>query len=145
LDEVTERVRSLAEVACARNGVDCVDAVVKRGKTTLVRVTVDADAGVDLDRCADVSAALSRLLDADDPLEGRYTLEVTTPGADRPLFSAKDFRRNVGRPIRGGTDAEPIEGAILEVGDDSVTLASAQGTQTVPLASLRGARVVFPW
>lgn len=145
MDEMTERVRSLAEVACARNGVELVQADVKRGRTTLVRVTVDADEGVDLDRCAAVSNALGRLLDADDPIENRYTLEVSTPGADRPLESVRDFRRNVGRPIRAGSDAEPIEGTILEVSDDAVSLATGSDTKTLPIHTLRGARIVLPW
>ena len=145
MDEMTERVRSLAEIVCERHGVDLIRADVKRGRTTLVRVTVDADAGVDLDRCAEVSTALSRLLDADDPVPGRYTLEVTTPGADRPLENARDFRRNVGRPIRGGTDTEPIEGTILDVTDEAVRLRTDGDETTVPIHALRGARVVFPW
>ena len=145
MDEVIERVRSLAEAVCARTGVELIEADVKRGRTTLVRVTVDADQGVDLDRCAQVSNALSRLLDADDPIENRYTLEVSTPGADRPLESVRDFRRNLGRPIKAGTDAAPIEGTILEVSDDAVSLSVNGEPTTLPIHSLRGARIVLPW
>jgi ribosome maturation factor RimP len=145
VDETTERVRSLADVACSRHGVEMVSCEVKRGRTTLVRVTVDSDAGPDLDACADVSSTLSRLLDADDPIPQRYTLEVTTPGADRPLMSARDFRRNVGRPIRGGSETEPIQGTILEVSDDQVSLDTDGDKQTLPIHALKGARVVLPW
>lgn len=145
MDEVTERVQSLAEIACAKHGVEHVRTEVKRGRTTLVRVTVDADEGVDLDRCAKISNAMSRLLDADDPIQHTYTLEVTTPGADRPLQTERDFRRNLGRPIKAGTDADPIEGTILEVTDETVSLGSKDGTLTLPIDQLRGARIVFPW
>lgn len=145
MDEMTERVASLAEIACARHGVEHVRTEVKRGRTTIVRVTVDADAGVDLDRCAEVSTALSRLLDADDPIQNRYTLEVTTPGADRPLESVRDFKRNVGRPIRAGSDADPIEGTILDVTDDEVRLDAGGDQKTLPITALRGARIVLPW
>jgi len=146
VDELAERVHSLAEAACARHDVELVDAAVKRGRTTLVRVTVDSEEGVDLDTCAAVSESLSRLLDADDPLPERYTLEVTSPGADRPLRTSRDFRRNLGRPIRVRSGDSETTGECVAVDEESVTLRAEDGQDaTVALASIDDARVVLPW
>jgi ribosome maturation factor RimP len=69
-----ERVRSLAEPVLARHGADLVELQVRRGRTNLVRVIADRADGIDLDTCARVSEEVSRLLDAEDPIPGRYTL-----------------------------------------------------------------------
>lgn len=142
-----DRVRALADAACAAHDAECLSVEVKRGRTSLVRVVVDADAGVDLDRCASISSQLSRMLDADDPIPWHYTLEVSTPGADRPLTAPREFRRNIGRPLRiatAETDA-PIEGTLVAVDEDAVTLQTDGGEIAVPLGSVSDARVVFQW
>lgn len=145
MDEVAERIRSLAEAACARHGVDLVDAEVKRGRTSLVRVTIDTDEGVDLDTCAEVSNMLSRLLDSDDPLPERFTLEVSSPGADRPLRTERDFRRNIGRTIEVRTADDQVQGETLATDSDSVTIRTEAGEETIALSDIEDARVVLPW
>lgn len=139
-------MRSLAEAACARHGVECLDAVVKRGRTAVVRITVDREDGVDLDACAAVSQSLSRLLDADDPISGHYTLEVTTPGADRPLRASRDFARNRGRQVRVRTADGEITGVVVRAEPEAAVLTLEDGSEAnIPLASILDARVVLPW
>lgn len=145
MDKVAERIRSLAEAACAQKGIDLVDVSLKRGRTTLLCLTVDSDKGVDVDTCAAVSNALGRMLDADDPLPERYTLEVATPGADRPLKTPRDFRRNIGRPLSIKTADQEIVGDCLSVDEESVTINTPQGEKTLTLESIEDARVVLPW
>ena len=65
-----------------------------------LRVYIDSPAGVNVDDCARVSRQLSALLDVEDPLPGQYTLEVSSPGLDRPLVTPEDFRRFVGETIK---------------------------------------------
>ncbi|MFP5225929.1 MAG: ribosome maturation factor RimP [Actinomycetota bacterium] len=147
MTDLDDRVRELAAAACAANACECLEVEVKRGRTNLVRVTVDSDAGVDLDRCAEVSNQLSRMLDADDLIPFSYTLEVTTPGADRPLKAPREFARNIGRPLRivTQTDSKPTEGKLVSVREDEVTLEIDGDEVAVPLAKIEDARVVFPW
>lgn len=65
-----------------------------------LRVYIDGPAGVNVDDCARVSRQLSALLDVEDPLPGQYTLEVSSPGLDRPLVKPEDFKRYLGETIK---------------------------------------------
>lgn len=139
---LTERVRSLAEPVLGRHDAELVELAVKRGPTYLVRLTVDREQGIDLETCAKVSEELSRLMDADDPIPGHYTLEVTSPGADRPLQSERDFRRNHGRNVRVvKATGEQVEGPIESVDEGRVKV----GGDWVSLADVAKAKIVLPW
>lgn len=145
--DLDDRVRALADAACSAHDAECLGVEVKRGRTSLVKVTIDREEGIDLDCCAKISNQISRMLDADDPIPFAYTLEVTTPGADRPLKAPREFQRNLGRPLRILTDAgrSTTEGVLVAVDEDAVTLKTEGGEIAVPLASVQDARVVFPW
>jgi ribosome maturation factor RimP len=102
--------------------------VTPAGRRSVVRVVVDRDEGVTLDDIAEVSRAVSDVLDANDDGMGRaYVLEVTSPGVDRPLTEPRHWRRNVGRLVTvavgpaGGADE--VTGRITDVHDTGVTLA----------------------
>ena len=110
-----------------------------------MRVVADRDEGIDLETCALVSRELSRMLDADDPIVGRYTLEVTSPGLDRSLRTPRDFRRVVGRKVRVVLALGQHEGTLEEVGEDRVRLATPSGPVEVALAEMKNAKVVLPW
>jgi ribosome maturation factor RimP len=140
-----ERVRSLAEPILARHGAELVELIVRRGRTQLVRIVADRPGGIDLETCAQVSDDLSRLLDAEDPIAGRYTLEVTSPGLNRPLKRPDDFRRNLGRRVRIVLARAQHEGEVIQVRDDSVTLATDRGEVSIPLADVANAKVLLPW
>jgi ribosome maturation factor RimP len=146
VNDLEERVRSLAEPVLVRHGAELVDVQVKRGRTQLVRVVADQPGGITLDVCARVSAELSRMLDADDPIEGRYTLEVTSPGLDRPLRTEADFAKNAGRKIKIVlASGRHEEGIVEEVGSDRVKVASAGGSTWVPYGDIAKATLVLPW
>ncbi len=140
-----ERVRSLVEPVLARHDAELVELSVRRGRTQMVRVVADREGGIDLDTCAVVSRELGRMLDADDPIAGRYTLEVTSPGLGRPLRTPADFRRVVGRRVRVVLAQSQHEGTLEEVGDDRVRLTTERGAVEVPLADVANAKVVLPW
>ena len=96
-----QRVRQALEPVIARAGFDLEDVeVVPAGRRSVVRVVVDRDGGVDLDAVADISRDISAALD-EDPVTGDapYTLEVTSPGVDRPLTEPRHWRRAVGRLV----------------------------------------------
>lgn len=140
-----ERVRSLAEAVLARHEAELVDLQVSRGRSNLVRLVVDRNEGIDLDTCATISDQLSRMLDADDPIPGRYTLEVTSPGADRPLKTQRDFDRNIGRPLHVQTDVTEFEGTLDQVEPDRIRLSTKDGEQWIDVAAIKTAKVVLPW
>ena len=95
-----EEVRDLAQAVARRRQLRLWDVEVGgRPGRTIVRVFVDADDGVDLDTVAEVSEEISRGLDLRDPIAGRYTLEVSSPGLERKLRSPEHFALSVGRKV----------------------------------------------
>ena len=146
MNDLEERVRSLAEPVLTRHGAELVDVQVKRGRTQLIRIVADQPGGITLDVCAEVSKELSRMLDADDPIPGRYTLEVTSPGLDRPLKSEADFKKNAGKNVKVVLVSGRHEGGIVEdVRSDRVTLARDGGRVDIPLDQIAKATLVLPW
>jgi ribosome maturation factor RimP len=117
--------------------------IIPAGRHRLLRVVVDRDGGLDLDAVAVASRELSTALDADSVMgDTTYTLEVTSPGVDRPLTEARHWRRAVGRlveaPLRdGGT----VRGRIIAADDTAVTFTVDAAEQVVPLSDLGSGRM----
>ncbi|MED0674574.1 MULTISPECIES: ribosome maturation factor RimP [Aneurinibacillus] len=88
----------------------------KEGANWFLRVYIDKEGGVDIEDCGRVSEKLSKKLDEADPIPGAYFLEVSSPGAERPLKKEKDFERAVGRHVHV-TTYEPINGAKVFEGE----------------------------
>lgn len=154
VDSLVAEVRELAEPLTAEHGVDLLDVEVKgqRG-SRVVRVVVDSETGVGVDTCAEVSRDLERRLDEADPVAGRYTLEVTSPGATRPLTTPRDLRRNVGRSVRvvrtgdavAAGAAGEVTGELIAVDEHGITLDVDGEAISLPLSDVEHARVVLPW
>ncbi|MFE7545262.1 ribosome maturation factor RimP [Streptomyces platensis] len=98
----SERLRGLLEPLIAARDLDLEEIeVTPAGKRRVLRIVVDSDEGVQLDECAELSREASQVLDDSDVMGGApYTLEVTSPGADRPLTELRHYRRAVGRLIK---------------------------------------------
>jgi ribosome maturation factor RimP len=103
------------------------------GKRQLLRIVVDSDHGVSLDDAADVSRDISALLDAGSVLgETPYTLEVSSPGVDRPLTEPRHWRRARGRLVKVKVTGEgAVEGRVLAADADGVTLGLSAGKGAV--------------
>jgi ribosome maturation factor RimP len=129
-DPATSRLAGWIGPVVADAGYDLEELVVTpAGRRSVVRVVVDRDAGVTLDDIAEVSRAVSDVLDSNDDGMGRtpYVLEVTSPGVDRPLSEPRHWRRNTGRLVTvtvGPAGArEEITGRVTAVTDTGVDLA----------------------
>lgn len=109
-DGVAEVVRGVAQRVTDSRGFEFVDAEVKKDRSgMLLRLYVDKEGGIGLDDLQTVSEEVSAILDAEDPISGPYTLEVSSPGLDRPLKALADYRRFVGRLVKVSS-YEPVEG-----------------------------------
>jgi len=146
------RVLELAEQVAAGHGVEVLEAQLRRqGRSQVLSVVLDADAPVEADVVEQVSKELSGVLDADDPVPGSYVLEVTTPGLERPLHSARDFRRQLGHEVhvtRAGAEAgaaASVQGVVVAVDDEAVTLSAAGSHLRVALSDVVRGKVVLPW
>lgn len=142
-----DAISALAAPIVADAGADLED-VELRGQrgSRLVRIVVDRDGGVDVDLITALSRDLGTALDAEDLVEGRYTLEVSSPGATRPLRSGRDFDRNQGRPVRISRVGQPeLTGTVITADDHAVTLDVDGDHISVPLDEVDHGRVVLPW
>ncbi len=143
-DRVRELVAPLAEAA----SVDLYD-VEHHGGT--VRVLVDNDGGIDLKAIARLSRSLGRALDEHDLIPGRYTLEVSSPGLERPLRTVDHFRRAAGSEVRlktrpGFEGPRRLTGVLEAVADDGVDLRGDDGQVCrIAFGQLASARTVFEW
>lgn len=143
-----DRVRELATPILAEAGLDLYDLDFAGG---VLSVLVDREGGADIDAIAKVSRAISRALDEHDLIAGHYTLEVGTPGLERPLRTPEHFARAVGSTVkvktRPGTEGERrLAGTIVAADADTVTVATAEGTQrTVRFDEIERARTTFEW
>jgi len=157
-----ESVRPIAERVVRSHGYDLFDLQLRRESIGLVlRVVIDfparraADGSVEVEPlehsigigdCQRVSHDLGTVLDVEDAIEGHYTLEVSSPGADRPLRSPDDFRRFVGRPAKIVV-AEAVEGQmhfdgrLLAVEGEDVVLECGKKTKRIPLARVSRAKL----
>jgi ribosome maturation factor RimP len=128
--QARDHLLDLLRPVVAEAGYDLEDvAVTAAGRRSLVRVTVDADGGIDLDAVAVVSRLVSDALDADANTPGSpralansYVLEVSSPGVDRPLTEPRHWRRATGRLVRVEVDGRQLSGRIGSVDDSGVTL-----------------------
>ncbi|CAM3422590.1 ribosome maturation factor RimP [Cytobacillus oceanisediminis] len=110
MSKVTETVEELVTPIVDELNLELVDIeYVKEGKDWFLRVFIDKETGVDIEECGLVSEKLSEKLDAADPIPYNYFLEVSSPGAERPLKKDKDFVKAVGKNVFIKT-YEPIDG-----------------------------------
>lgn len=137
----TERIAELLRPSLTHLGVDLVDVVWSgRGRGAVLRVVIDRSGGVTLDDCERVSNAASAVLDAADPIDSSYRLEVSSPGAERPLRSVDEWRAALGRRVNvrlhSGDGERVIEGTLVALSlqsapEESQTEAAVRGTADV--------------
>ncbi|MEU2158562.1 ribosome maturation factor RimP [Streptomyces sp. NPDC019396] len=126
----SERLRGLLEPLVSAADLDLEEIEVSRaGRRRVLRVVVDSEEGVDLDACAELSRVISERLDETDAMgDGEYQLEVTSPGAERPLREHRHYVRAKGRLARfqltapDGSPAGELVARILDVDDEGLDL-----------------------
>lgn len=107
--------------------------LLQQGRYSLLRVYIEREEGVTIEDCEKVSRQVSALLDVEDPIAGEYTLEVSSPGVDRPLFSVEQYAKYVGSEVnlklRQALDGRrKFKGQIIKVSGDIVGLL-VEGTE----------------
>ena len=145
---IVERVNQLVEPICADLGVDLFDVDHAGG---ILRVTVEREGGVDIGTISLITRELSRALDHDDPIPGRYTLEVSSPGLERPLRRQTHFVRSVGQRIKVKTKPHVegerrLEGTLAAATDDGIQLVGDDGmTRALAYDDIERANTIFEW
>jgi ribosome maturation factor RimP len=151
---VLDEVRDLAEAVARRRHLRLWDVEMAGAPgRSVVRVFVDGESGaVDLDTVAEVSEEISRALDLRDPIPGRYTLEVSSPGLERTLRAPEHFEASVGKRITVKTreilhgNGHRIDGKLVDADGEAVKVAVDDEAQVaVPYDAIKSARTVFEW
>ena len=149
---VVERVKALAHPILSSLGLDLVEVEQKGGRgRALFRIYIDKAGGVTLQDCEQASIYLGHALDVEDPIPFPYTLEVSSPGLDRPLKRPGDYQRAIGKSVRIKL-IRPMEGQGALVGrlvaaaEDRITVEIESGQRyEIPLMDIHHTRLEIEW
>jgi ribosome maturation factor RimP len=145
-DPRLEAIRQVAQPLLAEKQVELVELALRRhGGQLVVRFLVDKVGGVTIQDCARLNQLIGEALDAADWMNDSYTLEVSSPGLDRPLISKRDFERAIGEAVEvelseGVRGSRQIAGPLLAVQHEAIVVTTPSGNVTVPLTQIRQAR-----
>lgn len=141
--DVIARVQHLVEPLLISDDLELVDVQLENGS---LQVFVDRPGGLDLEAISLLSSRISAILDEHDPIPGRYVLEVSSPGLERPLRRPEHFLRFVGTTVsvktRPGVEGERRQKAVLEVADDD---GIELGGRRLSYDDIETARTIFEW
>ena len=145
-----ERISGLIAPTLEAMGFELVRVMSTGGRRPTLQVMAERldRAGMTVDDCAEISRAVSAILDVEDPIKEAYQLEVSSPGIDRPLIKPADFERFAGFEARVETDRliegqRKFKGRLLGVEEGVVRLALPEGERMLPLSSIRKAKLVL--
>lgn len=126
--ELDAEIRKLAEAKLSPDQflVDVLISARKGPKKVLI--VVDGDNGINIEDCAEISRYVSKALDESGLIDDNYLLEVTSPGVEHPISSRRQYIKNIGRNLKVNAGGGVIEGKLVAVGDDSITLARETGS-----------------
>ncbi len=146
--DIAARVEELAGGVVRAQGLELVHVeFLPKGKTAILRLYIDKPGGVNVDDCQRASRHLSLLLEVEDFIDQQYILEVSSPGIERPLFKAGDYRRFSGREIRL-LACEKVEGRrkftglLKGISEGVVTLECQGSSYRIPLEKVKKANLV---
>ena len=145
---IIQQIESLVEPLCDSEGLELVHIEYQReAGGRVLRLYIDRTAGVSIDDCVNISRQLNDLLDVNLDNIGPYTLEVTSPGPERPLSKLKDYDRFKGRKAKIRT-RQPIDeqknftGTIIGTTAEQIKLSSNEKTVVIPFGHIAKARLV---
>ncbi|MEM8949423.1 MAG: ribosome maturation factor RimP [Pseudomonadota bacterium] len=145
-----DKISELIEPTLTAMGYELVRVMSTGGRRPTLQVMAERldRAGMTVDHCAEISRAVSAILDVEDPIAGAYELEVSSPGIDRPLIKPVDFERFAGFVARVETDRlidgqKKFKGQLLGIENEAVRLVLPEGERDIPLNAIRKAKLVL--
>jgi ribosome maturation factor RimP len=144
----TNKLHALLEPSVTGLGYELWGCVfLSQGQHSMLRVYIDSEHGINVDDCERVSRQISAVLDVEDPVMGSYTLEVSSPGLDRPLFKLEHFQRFIGSRVElhlhtGLNKQKHFKGILVEVIEDNIVLAIAGEKIVIALDNIVKAKIL---
>ncbi len=146
-EDIKQQVIDLIEKPLRQEGCELVDIVLSRYRNNwTLRLFIFSDNGTTIDQCARISRIVRDIFEGTTLLESGYNLEVSSPGLDRPLTTARDFKHRVGETVRiEFVDPQVKEGTaeIVSATDSEVQFKNGTGVFTVGLAEIEKATIIF--
>ncbi len=151
MQDIENKIRQVIAPIVEEEAVDLVDLEIRGTKSNpIIRVFVDVPGGISIDRCVRLSREFENAIELQNPTLKRYRLEVSSPGIDRPLKTARDFERNLGRLVKvrflEGEQVRSLQGEIAEVNAQRLVLKTASEEMVpIPLAAIQKALIQIRW
>ena len=146
-DTVKNKVIELIEGPLTEEGCELADVVLSRYKNnSTLKIYVYSANGVDIDECARLSKIVGDVIDGTDLFESGYTLEVSSPGLDRPLKTSRDFKYRVGETVRVhfvDPKKKKLTAEIVSADETSVALKDDCDTYEIELADIEKAKIIY--
>lgn len=148
MKQAPEHLVSLIEPIVEGLGYECVGIEYNpHPKHGLLRIYIDSDNGILVEDCTRVSHQVSGVMDVEDPIQGNYHLEISSPGEDRPFFKVSQFERYIGSMVlvnlfKAINGRKKITGLIKKVEDNVITLQEGEQVFEVPFDAMSKARLV---
>ena len=144
VDQLTDMLRPAAEaLGYEFLGVE----YIPQGKHSILRIYIDHENGINVDDCASVSHQASGILEVEDPIASQYTLEVSSPGLERPLFTLEHFKKFVGSKVNlrchvGVNGRRKFKGELSAVEDELLIVNVDNETFEIDFGDVDGAHLV---
>lgn len=128
-------------------GVELYDIITtKDNDRNIFRIFITSKDGINLDKCAEVSRLISPILDIDEPMYGKYALEVSSPGIERKLKKTQHYKASIGSLIRiKDFDKNILEGELLSADDNEITVKAEHGNEIITYDEISSASTYFEW
>lgn len=127
--ELLDEIRNIATSKLTDPSQFLVDVVLsaRKGPKKLL-IIIDGDNGITIDDCGNISREIAKVLDDSNLMDENYMLEVSTPGVDHPLKFHRQYKKNIGRKLKVKMADKTIEGKLIDVKDDVITLSQETGS-----------------
>lgn len=147
LSTIEQQLTELISVPVAALGFELVGIEFIRSRQSTLRIYIDSENGINVDDCADVSHQVSAVLDVEDPITSAYTLEVSSPGLDRPLFVTEHYQQFIGEEVlltlrMGMQNRRRWVGQIKSAVGETITVTVDGQDETFALSNIQKANLV---
>ncbi len=135
------------EIAVQGCGAEVYDIVtLKENDKNVFRIYVTAKGGISLDKCAEISRMVSPILDIEEPMQGNYNLEVSSPGIERKLKKPQHYKASIGEKVKlKDFNKDTIKGELIFADDNEIKIKTEHGEEIIAYDEISTASTYFEW
>jgi len=150
LEDISAQLQNIVEQVLSRENIELVEFEFHASRVnSAINVFVDCSDGLTVGKCAQLNRVLSDELDAADVIPGRYRLQVSSPGLDRPLRTTRDFERNINKDaeivFQADLEEHVVSGKIASVSQDELILSVGSSQKKISMSDIKKGKLLLPW